>query len=90
MSDSMTKLKRDKIIPFLDVTKDLTFASNTCKRIDYSTIFALTIGEQEEDMDYICFENAVTEVKSNKPELPQEIALYEGNPMYVFMMTEFY
>lgn len=90
MSDSMTKLKRDKFIPFLDVTKDLTFASNTWKRIDYSTIFALTIGEQEEDMDYICYENAVTEVKSNKPELPQEIALYEGNPMYDFMMGEFY
>lgn len=87
---TMTKLKRDKFIPFLDVEKDITFEANTWKRIDFSTIFALTIGEQEEDMDYICYENAVTEINSNKPELPQEIALYEGNPMYDFMFSELY
>lgn len=86
----MTKLTRDKFIPFLDTAKDTTFAASTWQRIDYSTIFALTMGEQEEDMDYICFENAVTEINSNKPELPQEIALYEGNPMYDFMFNEFY
>ena len=39
-------------------------------------------------MDYICYENAVTEITSNKPELPQEIALYEGNPIYDFMIGE--
>lgn len=87
---SMTKLKRDKFIPFLDTAKDATFTSNTWKRIDFSTIFALTVGEQEEDMDYICYENAVTEINSNKPELPQEIALYEGNPIYDFMFEELY
>lgn len=86
----MTKLTRDQFIPFLDTAKDATFAACTWKRIDYSTIFALTVGEQEEDMDYICFENAVTEINSNKPELPQEIALYEGNPMYDFMFQQIY
>lgn len=86
----MKKLKRNQFIPFLDVDKDTTFASNTWKRVDYSTIFELTMNEQEEDMDYICFENAVTEINSNKPELPQEIALYEGNPMYDFMVQEFF
>ena len=86
----MTKLTRDKFIPFLDTAKDSTFASNVWKRIDYSTIFELTMNEQTEDMDYICFENAVTEVKSNKPELPQEIAIYEGNPIYDFMFGEFF
>lgn len=90
MADAMTKLTRDKFIPFLDVAKDTTFAANSWKRIDYSTIFELTMNEQEEDMDYICFENAVTEINSNKPELPQEIATYEGNPMYDFMFDEFY
>ena len=90
MADAMTKLTRDKFIPFLDTAKDLTFATSTWKRIDYSTIFELTMGEQEEDMDYICYENAITEVKSNKPELPQEIAIYEGNPIYDFMFEQFY
>ena len=90
MADAMTKLTRDKFIPFLDTVKDLTFATSTWKRIDYSTIFELTMGEQEEDMDYICYANAVTEINSNKPELPQEIACYEGNPIYDFMFQQFY
>lgn len=90
MASAMKKLTRDKFIPFLDVQKDVKFESNSWKRIDYSTIFELTMGEQEEDMDYICFENAVTEINSNKPELPQEIAVYEGNPVYDFMIDEFY
>lgn len=86
---TMTKLTRNKFIPFLDTAKDTTFTNCTWKRIDFSTIFELAMGEKEEDMDYICYENAVTEVTSNKPELPQEIALYEGNPMYDFMIAEF-
>ena len=86
----MTKLTRDKFIPFLDVVKDTTFATSSWKRIDYSTIFELTMGEQEEDMDYICYPNAVTEINSNKPELPQEIACYQGNPIYDFLFEEFF
>ena len=87
---AMTKLTRDKFIPFLDVLKDTTFATSSWKRIDYSTIFELTMGEQEEDMDYICYPNAVTEINSNKPELPQEIACYQGNPIYDFLFEEFF
>ena len=90
MADAMKKLTRNQFIPFLDTAKDSTYASNTWKRIDYSTIFELTMNEQEEDMDYICFANAVTEINSNKPELPQEIACYEGNPIYDFMAKEFF
>lgn len=90
MSDAMVKITKDKFIPFLDVLKDLTFAAPSWKRIDYSTIFALSMGEQEEDVDYICFANPVTEISANKPELPQEIAIYQGNPMYDFMLKEFY
>ena len=87
---AMTKLTRDQFIPFLDTLKDTTFATSTWKRIDYSTIFELTMNEQEEDMDYICYPNAVTEINSNKPELPQEIAVYEGNPVYDFMFEQFF
>lgn len=87
---AMTKLTRNQFIPFLDVTKDTTFASSSWKQIDYSTIFELTMNEQEEDMDYICFANAVTEINANQPELPQEIACYEGNSIYDFMFKEFF
>ena len=87
---AMTKLTRDQFIPFLDTTKDTTFATSTWKRIDSSTIFELTMHEQEEDMDHICYPNAATEINSNKPELPQEIAVYEGNPIYDFMFEQFF
>ena len=90
MSDAMKKLTRNQFIPFLDVLKDSTFEASSWKRIDYSTIFELTMNEQEEDMDYICYANAVTEINANKPELPQEIACYEGNPIYDFMFEQFY
>ena len=90
MSDAMKKLTRNQFIPFLDVLKDSTFEASSWKRIDYSTIFELTMNEQEEDMDYICYANAVTEINANKPELPQEIAGYEGNPIYDFMFEQFY
>lgn len=86
----MKRLKRNQYIPFLDVTQDTTFLANTWKRIDYSTIFELTMNENEEEMDFICFENSVTEITSNKPELPEEIACYEGNPVYDFMIEHFY
>ena len=63
---AMTKLTRDQFIPFLDTTKDTTFSTSTWKRIDYSTMFELTMNEQEEDMDYICYPNAVTEYIKRK------------------------
>ena len=87
---AMTKLTKDQFIPFLDTAKDADYSSSVWKRIDYSTIFELAVGEQEEDVDYICYANPVTEINSNKPELPQEIAIYEGNPVYDFLATEFY
>lgn len=87
---SLVKLTKNLYIPFLDTAKDLTYAACTWKPIDLSTTFALTVGEVEEERDYISYENAVTEIVSNKPELPQEIALYEGNPIYDFVMAELY
>lgn len=87
---SLTKLTKNQFIPFLDVLKDLTLTTPSWKRIDLSTIFELSMGEIEEEFDYICYENPVTEITGNKPELPQEIALYEGNAIYDFMAAEFH
>lgn len=86
----MERLKKSQFIPFLDVAKDLALKACNWKRIDKSTIFELTMNEQEEETDYICYDNAVTEITGNKPELPQEIATYEGNPCYDFMAKEFF
>ena len=97
-ASAMHKITKDKFIPFLDVLKllnitdweDSTKYAPSWKRIDYSTIFELSAGEQEEDRDYICYASPVTDIDSNKPELPQEIAIYEGNPIYDFIFNEFY
>ena len=81
------KITKNQVIPFIDVSK--TINSNTWtpswKRIDKSTIFDLAFNAQEETTDYICYENAVTEMQQYQPELPQEIALYRGNPVYDFV-----
>ena len=87
---TMTKLTKDQFIPFLDVDEDKTFTDNEWTRIDLSTIFELAVNPQTESMDYICYKNAVEEVISNQPELPEEIALYEGNPMYDYIAEKLY
>ena len=83
-----TKLKKTEFSPFLDVSGGSGTA--TWKRIDRSTIFALNPNPQTEERDYISYEAPVTEIVSYKPELPQEIAIYEGNPIYDFIFGLFY
>ncbi|MBQ6594872.1 MAG: hypothetical protein IJH78_04345 [Clostridia bacterium] len=87
MADAMTKLTRDRFIPFLNAG---TEAQPAWKRVDYSTIFSLDPKPQTRELDYICFENTVTEVSGYRPELAQEIALYEGNPLYDFLFELFF
>ena len=83
-----TKLTKNNFIPFLDTTQGTTTAS--WARIDRSTIFSLNPNPQSESVDYICYESPVEEIDHYEPELPQEIALYGGNPMYDFMFGLFY
>lgn len=86
----MIKLTREQWIPFLDIAKDSTFTANLWKRIDLSTQFELTMGENEEDKDYICNKDTIMEVTSNNIEFPQEIACYEGNAIFDFMKSHFF
>lgn len=85
---SMVKLTRDQFIPFLEIGGDLE--EPEWARIDYSTIFSLNPGTQTETVAYICYAADVTEVTGYQPELPQEIALYEGNDVYDFMFGKFF
>ena len=88
MAVTETTLKKHMCIPFLDVNKGTGEAS--WKRIDKSTIFALNPNPQTNTNDYICYETPVTEVDHYEPELPQEIVMNEGNPMYDFIYSQFY
>lgn len=78
----MSKITKNNYVPCIKVDGDYT-------PIDKSTIFELTAGEQENDYDYICYENPVTEVDANKPELPSEIVLDTTNPIYNYVMGKF-
>ena len=86
---SEVKLTKNKFIPFLDTTKGTT-TTPSWARIDKSTIFSLNPNPQTESQDYICYEAPVEEIDHYEPELPQEIALYQGNSMYDFMFQQFY
>jgi len=88
MPTTEIKLTKNNFIPFLDTNKGSDTAS--WARIDKSTIFALNPNPQSEEVDYICYESPVSEIDHYEPELPQEIALYEGNPMYDFIFGMFY
>lgn len=83
----VTKITKNKVIPFIDVSDTINSGSWSpeYKRIDKSTIFALAFNPQSESVDYIDAAAAVEEVSSYQPELPQEIALYRGNPIYDFV-----
>ena len=85
----MTKLRKHEFIPFIDVS-GTGGSSPEWKRIDLSTIFDLNPNPQTETMDYISYETPVEEINQYQPELPQEIALYEGNPVYDYMFNMFY
>lgn len=84
----MATLKKTQFIPFIDTSA--TGNTPVWTRIDRSTIFSLNAGTQTETLDYISMETPVTEVTSYQPTLPQEIAVYEGNGIYDFMIGKFY
>ena len=82
---ALVKLKKSQFIIFLDTAKDKTFVANTWTRIDKSTIFDLAYNPQTTSNDYIDSDMPEEEVDNYQPELPQEIVLVEGNPMYDFI-----
>lgn len=83
----MVKITKDKVIPFLDTSNTVNSDSwaPSWNRIDKSTIFDLAFNPQSTTEDYIAYETAIEEVSGYQPELPQEIALYRGNPIYDFV-----
>ena len=90
MADVVTKLKKTQFIPFLDVSEDLKLAACTWKRIDKSTLMSISMNPQTETNEWIDSDIPEEEVTSNQPEIGQEIAIYQGNPIYDFLFAKFY
>lgn len=92
MADAEIKLTKNQFIPFIDTSETIHSGTwtPTWKRIDKSTIFDLNPNAQTKELDYISQELPTEEIESYKPELPQEIALYAGNPIYDFVFNRLY
>ena len=72
---ALTKLTRDKFIPFLDTSEDSTFVGNTWKRIDLSTIFIT------HDIDEAILLSDRIYILNGKPgEIRDEIIIKEKKP----------
>lgn len=82
------KLTKTAFIPYIDTSGTSNGENWTPQytRIDKSTIFALALNPQTNTVNYISQELPSTEVDHYEPSLPQEIALYKGNPMYDYMI----
>lgn len=83
-----TKLRKFQCIPFIDTNKGV--GTYKWERVKRSTIFALDPGPETEETDYISMETPVTEITKYAPSLPQETALYSGDPIYEFIYDMFY
>ena len=86
---ALTKLKKSQYLIFLDIEKDLTLEACSWKRICKSTVFELALNPQSESREWIDSDTPEEEVMSNQPELPQECALYEGDPVFDFVQDMF-
>lgn len=81
------KITKDKIAIFLDTSKTITSSDwkPDWKRIAKSTIFDMAFNPQSSTEDYIAYETPIEEVSGYQPEIPQEIAMYRGDPIYEFI-----
>lgn len=84
----MALITKDNVAPFLDINKSLDFSNCDWTRICKSEIFELTIGENEEERNFICFAGPSTDVTDNNIELPQENIMDTSDPMYPFLMEQ--
>ena len=81
------KITKDKVAIYLDTSKSITSGSwvPAWKRIKKSTIFDLAFNPQSTTEAYIAYETAIEEISGYQPEIPQEIALYRGDPIYDYI-----
>lgn len=81
------KITKDKVAIYLDVSKTITTPSwvPDWKRIVKSKIFDMALNPQSSSEDYIGYETPIEEISGYQPEIPEEIAMYRGDPVYEFV-----
>lgn len=89
MSEGLTRLKKHRTIPFLNIAA----ASDTAPkwaRIGRSTVFDLVLNAQTEENDFIQNEMTETDIMYYKPELSQELQCNKGDPAFDYLYDMFF
>ena len=81
------KITKDKVALYLDISRSIVTESwvPDWKRIMRSTIFDMAMNPQSSTEDYIAYETAIEEIFAYQPEIPQEVAMYRGDPIYDYV-----
>lgn len=87
MGEELTRLKKHKTIPFLNISSTQT---EEWARIGKSTIFDLVLNAQTEDNDFIENEMPSTDIKYYKPELAQELQSNKGDAAFDYLYDMFF
>ena len=87
MGEALTRLKKHKTIPFLNISSTQT---EEWARIGKSTIFDLVLNAQTEENDFIDSEMKTTDITSYKPELSQELQSNKGDAAFDYLYDMFF
>lgn len=81
------KITKDKVAIYLDISKSIITESwvPAWRRIAKSKIFDMALNPQSSSEDYIAYETPIEEISGYQPEIPQEIAMYRGDPVYDYV-----
>lgn len=83
----LTRLKRHKTIPFLNIT---TTEAEEWARIGKSTVFDLVLNAQTEENDFIEDEMKTTDITSYNPALSQELQCNKGDAAFDYLYDMFF
>ena len=87
MGETLTRLKKHKTIPFLNISSTQT---EEWARIGKSTVFDLVLNAQTEENDFIDSEMPNTDITSYKPELAQELQSNKGDAAFDYLYDMFF
>jgi hypothetical protein len=87
MSETLTRLKKHRTIPFLNTA---TADAPAWARIGKSTVFDLVLNAQTEENDFIQDEMKTTEIMSYSPALAQELQCNKGDAAFDYLYDMFY
>lgn len=83
---AIVNLKKNQFPIFIDISST---ATRDWALIGFATEQSVAMNPQTEDVDYISYENAVSEVRSNAIEIPTNLALKQGDEAFDFVYDKF-